>query len=96
MNPFFKYIALSSTALIILASCAGKQSYSPEAVNDAEQLYLTKQYAEAALAFNQQANSTAGTEQILLLLRTVIAYIKAEQLTQAVQLFILFKLMKAI
>lgn len=87
MNPFFKYIALSSTALIILASCAGKQSYSPEAVNDAEQLYLTKQYAEAALAFNQQANSTAGTEQILLLLRTVIAYIKAEQLTQAVQLF---------
>ena len=86
MNSFFKYIALSIIALI-LASCASKQSYSPEAVSDAEQLYRTKQYTEAALAFNQQASGAVGTEQKSLLLRTVISYVKAEQLTQALQLF---------
>lgn len=86
MKPFFKYIALSITALI-LASCAGKPSYSPSAVSDAEQLYIAKQYSEAALAFNQQANVAIGGEQTILLLRSVIAYLKAEQFTQAVQLF---------
>lgn len=86
MKLFFKYIALFIITLI-LANCASKQGYSPDAVNDAEQLYLTNQYTEAAVAFNQQANSTAGTEKILLLLRSVIAYVKAEELTLAIQLF---------
>ena len=86
MKHSFKFIALFIITLI-LASCASKPSYSPEAVNNAEELYLTKQYTEAALAFNQQASGTAGTEQTLLLLRAVIAYVKAEQLTQAVQIF---------
>ncbi len=86
MKHYFKYIALLIITLI-LASCASKPGYSPDAVNDAEQLYLTKQYSEAALAFKQQASGTAGTEKTLLLLRAVIAYVKAEQLTQAVQLF---------
>lgn len=86
MKSFSKYIAFSIITLL-LASCASKQSYSPSAVDDAEQLYITKQYAEAAIAFNQQANDTAGSEKTLLLLRSVIAYLKAEQFTQAVQLF---------
>jgi len=86
MTHYFKFIALSIFALI-LASCAGKPSYSPGAVSEAENLYLQKQYAEAAIAFNQQASGTTGTEQDLLLLRTVISYVKADQLTQAVQLF---------
>lgn len=86
MKHFLKYIALSAIA-ITLASCAGKPSYSPSAVNDAEQLYLNNQYTEAALAFNQQANGAVGTEQTTLLLQTVIAYLRAEQFTQAVQLF---------
>jgi outer membrane PBP1 activator LpoA protein len=86
MKHYFKYIALFTIALVI-ASCASKPSYSPDAVSAAEQLYLTKQYTEAAISFNQQANATTGTEQSLLLLRAVIAYVQAEQLTQAVQLF---------
>ena len=86
MKYFFKFIALF-TITLILASCAGKPSYSPSAVNDAEQLYLNNQYAESALAFSQQADGAVGTEQTTLLLRSVIAYLKAEQFTQAVQLF---------
>ena len=86
MKLFLKYIALSAIA-ITLASCAGKPSYSPSAVNDAEQLYLNNQYTEAALAFNQQANGTVGTQQTTLLLQAVIAYLRAEQFAQAVQLF---------
>ena len=86
MKSFFKYIALSIFTLI-LASCASKPGYSPEAVNNAEELYLSNQYAEAAAAFNQQASGAAGTGQTLLLLRAIIAYVKAEQLIQAVQIF---------
>lgn len=86
MKPFLKYIALALTALI-LASCASKQSYSPSAVNDAEELYLNSQYIEAASAFQQQSNGAVGTEKITLLLRSVIAYLKAGLFTQAVQLF---------
>ena len=86
MKPFLKYIALSAIAFT-LASCAGKPSYSPSAVNDAEQLYLNNQYTEAALAFNQQANGAVGTQQTTLLLRAVIASLRAEQFAQAVQLF---------
>ena len=87
MNHFLKFIALF-TITLILASCAGKPtSYSPDATSDAEQLYYSKQYAEAAVSFNQQANNSAGTEKTLLLLQSVISYVKAEQLTQAVQLF---------
>lgn len=87
MNQFFKFIALF-TITLILSSCAGKPtSYSPEATSDAEQLYYAKQYAEAAASFNQQASNSAGTEQTLLLLQAVISYVKAEQLTQALQLF---------
>lgn len=71
---------------LLLASCASKQAYSPQAVNEAEELYQAKHYAEAALAFSQQASGTTGTEQALLLLRSVIAYAKAEKLTQAIQL----------
>lgn len=85
MTHYFKFFALIIISLI-LASCAGKPSYSPQGVRDAEQLYLSNQYAAAALAFNQQASGAAGAEQTLLLLRAVIAYVKAEQLTQAVQL----------
>ena len=87
MKHNFKLIALSLFTLL-LVSCAGKPTYSPEGVSEAEQLYITKQYAEAAVAFNQQASAaTSAREQKLLLLRAVIAYIKAEQLTQALQLF---------
>ena len=86
MKHIFKFIALF-TITLILASCASKPSYTPEGASDAELLYHNKQYSEAAISFNQQANSTAGTEQTLLRLRAVIAYVKAEQLTQAVQLF---------
>jgi outer membrane PBP1 activator LpoA protein len=86
MKHYFKFFALFIITLI-LASCATKPQYSPEGVSEAEQLYLTKQYAEAAIAFNQQANSTSDAKQTLLLLRAVIAYVKAEQLTRAVQLY---------
>ena len=86
MTHYFKLIALSLFALI-LASCAGKPSYSPDAVSEAEGLYLQKQYADAAIAFNQQASGTTGAEQDLLILRAVISYVKADQLPQAVQLF---------
>ncbi len=86
MTHYFKYLTLIFISLV-LASCASKQGYSPDAVNDAEQLYLSKQYSEAALAFNQQARGAAGTTQVILKLRAVIAFVKANQLTQAVQLF---------
>lgn len=86
MNHNFKFIALAIITLI-LASCAGKPSYSPEGVSEAEQLYLSNQYAEAAVAFNQQASATSGKKQTLLLLRAVISYVKADQLSQALQLF---------
>lgn len=86
MTHYFKHFTLILIALIV-TSCASKQGYSPDAVNDAEQLYLSKQYGEAALAFNQQASGTVGTTQIILKLRAVIAFVKANQLTQAVQLF---------
>ena len=86
MKSNFKLIALSLIALI-LASCAGKPTYSPEGVSNAEALYINKKFAEAATAFNQQASATTGKEQTLLLLRAVMAYVKAEQLNQALQLF---------
>ena len=86
MKHYFKFFALIGITLI-LASCASKPGYSPDAVSEAEQLYLSKQYAEAAIAFNQQASDTVGTEQALLVLRAIISYVKADQLTQAVQLF---------
>ena len=86
MNHYFKTIALLLISLI-LANCATKPGYSPEAINEAEQLYLAEQYNEAALAFSQQASGAAGAEKNILLLRTVIAYVKGEQLTQGVQLF---------
>jgi len=86
MKHYFKFFALI-TLTIILASCASKPGYSPDAMGEAEQLYLSKQYAEAAIAFNQQANDAVGTEQALLVLRAIISYVKADQLTQAVQLF---------
>ena len=85
MNQYFKFITLGIISLL-LASCASQQGYSPQAVNEAEELYQAERYDEAALAFNQQANSTAGTQQTLLLLRAVIAYVKAEKLTPAIQL----------
>ena len=86
MTHYFKFIALTIITLI-LASCAGKPSYSPEGASEAEQLYLSNQYADAATAFNQQASGSTGKEQTLLLMRAVISYIKAEQLPQALQLF---------
>ncbi len=86
MKHYFKFFALISITLI-LASCASKPGYSPDAVSEADHLYLSKQYAEAAIAFNQQASGTVGTEQALLVLRAIISYVKADQLTQAVQLF---------
>ncbi|MCW9032088.1 MAG: penicillin-binding protein activator [Gammaproteobacteria bacterium] len=86
MTHYFKFIALTIITLI-LASCAGKPTYSPGGVSDAEQLYLSEKYAEAAVAFNQQASGTAGSEQTKLLLRSVISYVKAEQLPQALKLF---------
>ncbi|MCK4865476.1 MAG: penicillin-binding protein activator [Gammaproteobacteria bacterium] len=85
MKHYFKLFALIGITLI-LSSCASKPGYSPDAVSEADQLYLSKQYAEAAIAFNQQATGAVGTEQALLVLRAVISYVKAEQLTQAVQL----------
>lgn len=86
MTHYFKFIALTLITLI-LASCAGKPSYLPEGASEAEQLYLSNQYAEAAIAFNEEASDSAGREQTLLLMRAVISYVKAEQLTQALQLF---------
>jgi len=86
MKHYFKFFALIGITLI-LANCASKPGYSPDAVSEADQLYLSKQYAEAAIAFNQQASDTVGTEQALLVLRAIISYVKADQLTQAVQLF---------
>ena len=86
MNHYFRYFTLFAIVLI-LASCASKPQYSPQGVSEAEQFYLTKQYTQAALAFKQQANGTTGTEQNVLLLRAVISYAKAEQLTLALQLF---------
>ena len=85
MKHYFKFFALIGITLI-LASCASKPGYSPDAVSEADQLYLSKQYAEAAIAFNQQASGAVGTEQALLVLRAIISYVKADQLTQAVQL----------
>ena len=86
MKYYFKFTALIFIAFVLTSCAGGKQTYSPQAVNEAEQLYQTKQYTEAALAFNRQANSTVGPERTLLLLRAVISYVKANKLTQAVQL----------
>lgn len=91
MNHYMKFITLSVFSLI-LASCAsklptGSTGYSPEDMNEAEELYFSKRYEEAAIAFNQQANNSAGSEQTIFLLRAVIAFVKAEKLTQAIQLF---------
>lgn len=86
MKHYFKFIALI-TITLILASCASKPGISPEGLTEAEQLYLSKQYTEAANAFNQEASDTTGKKQTLLLLRAVIAFVKAEQLTPALQLF---------
>lgn len=87
MNHYFKFITLSIISLV-LASCASQQpGYSPQAINEADELYQSEQYGEAAIAFSQQANDAVGNQQTLLLLRAVIAYVKAEKLTQAIQLF---------
>ena len=86
MKHYFKFFTLISITLI-LASCASKPAISPEGLSEAEHLYLTKQYTEAATAFNQQASGATGKEQTILLLQAVISFVKAEQLTQAVQLF---------
>ena len=85
MKYYLKYTLLAIIT-ILLSSCASQQKYSPQAVSDAEELYITKHYAEAAAAFKQQASGTAGTEKNILLLRSVIASVRAKQLSQAVQL----------
>ena len=89
MKYSFKFISLFIITLI-LASCAGKPSYSPSqtvSFSDAEEFYFSKQYTEAALSFTEQASETAGTQKIQFLLQAVISFVKADQLTQAVQLF---------
>jgi outer membrane PBP1 activator LpoA protein len=87
MKHYFKFIALISITLI-LASCASKPAReAPQADNYAEELYQINQYVEAAAAFNQLARDATGTNQTLFLLRAVIATVKADQLTQAIQLF---------
>jgi outer membrane PBP1 activator LpoA protein len=86
MKHYFKIITLAGVALI-LASCATQPDYSPKGVSNAEELYLAHEYADAAKAFKQQADGATGSERNILLLRTVIAYIKAEQLPQAVKIF---------
>lgn len=86
MKHYFRYSTFIFIALL-LSSCASKKTYSPETSSDEEQSYSESQYSEAASSLSQQALGTAGTEQVLLLLQAVIAHIKADQLSQAVQLF---------
>jgi len=85
---YYLNLFLLIIAAFMLASCASdRRAYSPQAVNEADELYQTKQYAEAALAFKQQANNTAGSEKNILLLRSVISSVKANALAPAIQLF---------
>lgn len=85
---YYLNLFLLTIATFMLASCASDQrAYSPQTVNEADELYQTKHYAEAALAFKQQANHTAGTEKNIFLLRSVISSVKANLLAPAIQLF---------
>lgn len=83
-NLKFIYLILLT---LVLASCATKTGYGPGELNEADELYLSRQYVEAALSFKEQADDSKGSQRIQFLLRSVISLIKAEQLTQAVQLF---------
>jgi hypothetical protein len=87
MKYYFKFTALIIIAFVLASCAADKPKYSLQAVNEAQELYQAEKYSEAALAFTQQANSTAGPEKNLLLLRAVISYVKANKLTPAIQLF---------
>ncbi|MDH5368732.1 MAG: penicillin-binding protein activator, partial [Gammaproteobacteria bacterium] len=87
MKHYFRFIILISITLI-LASCASKPAREAgQADNYAEELYQINKYVEAAAAFNKLARDATGTDQTLFLLRAVIATVKADQLTQALQLF---------
>ena len=87
MKHYFRFIMLISITLI-LASCASKPAREAgQADNYAEELYQINKYVEAAAAFNKLARDATGTDQTLFLLRAVIATVKADQLTQALQLF---------
>ena len=93
MNQFFKFITFTLISLLLanfLVSCAGPRGNytSPGGPSsEADELYQTKQYNEAALAFRQQAKDTVGSEHNLFLLRAVISYVKASQLPQAIKLY---------
>lgn len=94
MKHYFKIIILAAITLF-LANCATQPGYTPKGVSNAEELYSAHEYAEAAKAFKQQADGATGSERNILLLRTVIAYIKAEQLPQAVKIFHSFLINKS-
>jgi len=85
---YYLNLFLLIIAAFVVASCASDQrAYSPLSVHEADELYQTKRYAEAAKAFKQQANDTVGAEKNILLLRSVISSIKANALTPAIRLF---------
>ena len=95
MKHYFKFIAVISITLI-LASCASKPGRdTPQTDNYAEELYQINQYSEAAAAFKQLASASTGTKQTLFMLRAVIATVKANQLTQAIQLFNTIQIIEA-
>ncbi len=87
MTHYFKFITLILLTLL-LASCATPPGgvSKGEGETEAEYLYNSRQYVEAAAAFREQASNAAGTEQIVLLSRAAIAHVRAAQLQQAITL----------
>lgn len=72
---------------ILLTSCATKPGEKPATTSDADALYQQGDFSNASQGFLEQAESTAGTEKVLLRLRAVISLVQDEKLPQAIQLF---------
>ncbi len=86
MTHYFKFGTLILVT-ILLASCATPPPGGVQQTgNAAEDFYNNGQYQEAAAAFREQAATSAGTEQNILLMRAVIALVRADQLNPALSL----------
>jgi len=82
-------IILFSLAALILSACgtspgvrqSGKPRLDPE-VNHAAQLYLNRQYSEAATRYRQLADSSTGNRRSLMLLMSADSWLRDRQYTE--------------